>query len=321
MSTVYRKPRHPNAQFQFTILTPTFNRAHTLARAYQSLNEQSYNDFEWVIVDDGSTDHTKDLVAQWQQEASFPIIYHWQRRQHKKSAFNQGVRLARGELVVALDSDDTLVADALYEMARWWWSINESHRHQFVGVTGLCKGPDGQVVGDLFPYDVLDTDALSLYFKYQVRGEKFGCLKQEVLLQFPFPEYPGFIPESLVWRAIARAGYRQRFVNQVFRVYHPSADGLTGQRHSESPFVLGLWLLAQDTLAACLSWLRAAPKEFCFAAVRYTRFRLHMLRYGQRPPAGLTPLGLLAKGLVLIFAPMGLLLFMRDCWQQHKMTK
>ena len=61
----------------FTVLTPTYNRAHTLERAYRSLCEQTYQDFEWVVIDDGSTDGTRELVLGWQQEARFPIHYAW----------------------------------------------------------------------------------------------------------------------------------------------------------------------------------------------------------------------------------------------------
>ena len=83
----------------FTVLTPTYNRAHTLARVYDSLCAQIFQDFEWVVVDDGSTDNTRELVEHWCQTAVFPINYVWQPNQHKKTAFNRGVREARGELV------------------------------------------------------------------------------------------------------------------------------------------------------------------------------------------------------------------------------
>jgi len=320
MSPVYKKPRAPDAAYQFTVLTPTFNRAHTLPRVYQSLTEQSFQGFEWLIIDDGSTDGTAELVRQWQQEASFPIVYHWQENQHKKVAFNRGVQRARGELIVALDSDDQLLVDALYGMARVWWSIPDEQREQFVGVTGLCQYPDGSVVGDLFPYDALDTNALDLFFKYKVRGEKFGCLDRRVLLQFPFPEYAGFVPESLVWRAIARAGYKQRFVNQVFRVYHLGAQSLSAEGRTSRRHAMGLWLLAQDTLAACMPWFDNAPKEFFYAAARYVRFRLHMWVQGQIPPKRPDTLGVRAKGLVALMAPVGVLLFIRDSlrWRKAK---
>jgi glycosyltransferase involved in cell wall biosynthesis len=297
----------------FTVVTPTYNRAHTLERVYLSLREQSFQDFEWVIVDDGSTDNTRAMVMGWQQEASFPIYYIWQNNQHKKTAFNRGVKKASGELVVALDSDDSLDTNALYSMARVWAEIPVRERPQFVAITGLCARPDGRIVGDMYPMDVVDATALDMTFKFHVKGEKFGCLRTDVLRDFPFPEeIAGFVPESLVWRAIARRGYLTRFVNQVFRVYHDSPDSLSRQGRDSSQHALGLWLLAQDTLVKCLPWFRYQPHTFLMAAARYTRFYLH-LKHGKQPlPAGHELKGLGPRALVGIMWPVGALLYMRD---------
>lgn len=299
----------------FSVVTPTFNRAHTLGRVYQSLREQSFQDFEWVVVDDGSTDETQSLVSAWQREASFPIHYVWQANQHKKTAFNNGVRHARGEWLVALDSDDALDPNALYNMSRAWDDIPAGDRARYVAITGLCAQSDGRIVGDMYPQDVLDTTSLDMTFRYHVRGEKFGCLRTDVLRQFPFPEdIPGFVPESLVWRAIARAGYLTRFVNQVFRVYFNSGDSLSRQgRGAESArHALGLWLLSYDTVEHCLAWFRYQPGSFFMAAARYTRFALHMRDSGQARPGGrrLTHSG--SRMLVILMWPVGAGLYVRD---------
>lgn len=299
----------------FSVVTPTYNRAHTLDRVYASLREQSYQDFEWVVVDDGSTDDTRERVTAWQREASFPIHYVWQPNQHKKTAFNNGVRQARGEWLVALDSDDSLDTNALYNMARAWEDIPPATRSRYVAITGLCAKPDGCIVGDMYPKDVLDVTSLDMTFRYHVRGEKFGCLRTDVLREFPFPEgVQGFVPESLVWNAIARAGYLTRFVNQVFRVYYDSDDSLSGQgRGADSArHALGLWLLAHDTVDRCLGWFRYQPVSFFMAAARYTRFALHMRDSGQARPSGrnLTHFG--ARVLVCLMWPVGVGLYLRD---------
>ncbi len=299
----------------FSIVTPTYNRAHTLERVYHSLREQSYQDFEWVVVDDGSTDGTHALIKRWQQEASFPIRYVWQPNQHKKTAFNNGVRHASGEWLVALDSDDALDTNALYNMARAWDEIPPAQRDRYVAITGLCAYPDGRIVGDMYPEDCLDATSLDMTFRYHVRGEKFGCLRTDILRQFPFPEdIPGFVPESLVWRAIARAGYLTRFVNQVFRVYHDSADSLSRQgRGPESArHALGLWLLAYDTVEFCLAWFRYQPGSFFMAAARYTRFALHMRDSGQARPQDRRLTHLASRLLVGLMWPVGAGLYLRD---------
>ena len=97
--------------YTFTVFTPTYNRAATLARVYESLQRQTFTDFEWIIVDDGSTDETAELVQQWRSESSFPIRYIWQPNQGKHVAFNRGVELARGELFLPHDSDDESLAE------------------------------------------------------------------------------------------------------------------------------------------------------------------------------------------------------------------
>src|SRR3546814_6998192 len=131
--------------YQFTVLTPSYNRAHTLRRVYASLCAQTFCNFEWLVVDDGSTDDTRTLVEAWQQRASFPIRYVWQPNKHKKSALNHGIREAQGELIVALDSDDSLQANALEAMARVWSGIESVARDRYAAITGLCAFPDGRV--------------------------------------------------------------------------------------------------------------------------------------------------------------------------------
>ncbi|UYY87990.1 glycosyltransferase family 2 protein [Alcaligenes sp. SMD-FA] len=297
----------------FTVLTPSYNRAHTLERVYRSLCEQTCQDFEWIVVDDGSTDGTRELVEGWQQQAPFPIRYVWQENRHKKAAFNHGVALAQGELIVALDSDDTLLVNALYDMAQIWADIPVSERTGYAGITGLCVRPDGKVVGDMFPQDVFDASSLDMSFRYHVRGEKFGCLSTAVLRKFPFPDQiEGFVPESLVWRAIARAGYKNRFVNTVFRVYHDSPDSLSVQGKTSQQHALGLWLLAQDTVVKCLPWFRYEPKAFLMAAARYTRFGLHLRASGRKPPPGYGLKGLASYLLVALMWPAGVALYLRD---------
>lgn len=100
-------------KYTFTVFTPTYNRWHTLHRVYYSLSSQTFKDFEWLIVDDGSTDDTKNLVQNWQKKSKFTIRYYYQPNLGKTAALNRGVKLALGKLFLILDSDDGCIPKAL----------------------------------------------------------------------------------------------------------------------------------------------------------------------------------------------------------------
>ncbi len=215
----------------FTVVTPTFNRAHTLPRAYESLQRQSFRDFEWLIVDDGSTDDTRTLVHRWQEEADFPIRYYWQENQGKHVAHNTAAGLARGELTVILDSDDQLVDDALERLRGHWEAIPPHERSRFAGVEGLAAYLDGEIEGTPFPKDVLDSDYIEIRGKYGVTGDKKGAIRTDLLRAFPFPHFPGekHIRPSLLWRRLS-CDYTFRFINEVIQLKELQPGGLSSDR-------------------------------------------------------------------------------------------
>lgn len=137
----------------FTVLTPTYNRVRTLPRLYESLCRQTCTDFEWLVVDDGSTDETAGMVEAWRANDDTPmaIRYVWQPNAGKAAAFNHGVRLACGTLIAQIDSDDELLPTALQAVFDAWERINPIEREHFVGVTGLCVNDNGAVVGSSYP--------------------------------------------------------------------------------------------------------------------------------------------------------------------------
>src|SRR2546423_7881993 len=97
----------------FTVFTPTYNRAHTLLRVYESLKKQTFDDFEWLIVDDGSTDDTPTLVKQWISDGILTIRYVFQENAGKHVCINVATKLARGRYIATIDSDDWYVPTAL----------------------------------------------------------------------------------------------------------------------------------------------------------------------------------------------------------------
>lgn len=297
----------------FTVFTATHNRKLTLPRVYESLCRQTLRDFEWLIVDDGSTDDTEELVAVWQREGRLDIRYVWQKSGHKKTAFNHGVRLARGKLFLPLDSDDACVPEALERLAHHWWAIPDEQRDGFSAVTALCRDEEGRIVGDPFPQDVLDSNPMELRYVHRVGGEKWGFQRTAVLRQFPFPEdVLGLVPEDVVWAPIGRE-YKTRYVNELLRVYHEPPPGVETQVSKSVDFPAMApghveWMLA--VLSLELPYFRHRPWSFLRSAAFLLRFSLHLGRDGVQTLRRVQP-GL-ACGLVVVAAPWGLLLYCRD---------
>ena len=156
------------------MFTATYNRAHVLHRVYHSLRAQTLRDFEWLVVDDGSTDGTRALVAGWRAAAGFPIRYRYQENRGKHVAYNHAVPLARGRFFLTLDSDDACVPQALARLNQYWEEIPERAKPRFSAVTVLCMDAAGRIVGDRFPRRITDSDSLDAHYRLKIRGEKWG---------------------------------------------------------------------------------------------------------------------------------------------------
>jgi len=261
----------------FTVLTATFNRAHTLPRVWDSLRGQTFTDFEWVVVDDGSTDGTAELVRGWAAEAAFPVRYLRQENKGKHVAMNRGVETSAGELIVVLDSDDACVSTALERFAFHWRSIPDAQRDGYYAVVCHCAYPDGRRVGDPFPAAVSDARGLDARYLWKVRGEKWGTVRADLMRALPFPEQPQrtYLPESIVWDRLARQ-YLARFVNEALRVYHwQPGEGSLGSPGNPARHAWGSMLQHRVVLDEHLGYFRAAPLTILAAAVHYVRFSRH----------------------------------------------
>ena len=116
-----------------TLIISFYNKIHLLERVLESVALQTFRDFEWLIVDDGSTDHTEEVVAAWQRENNdFPIRYYKKENGGKCRAINYGVDRAEGELFFNVDSDDYLLDDALEKVDMWERSLPENGKYLFL---------------------------------------------------------------------------------------------------------------------------------------------------------------------------------------------
>lgn len=210
-----------------TVFTPTYNRAHLLPKVYKSLLSQTYNNFEWIIVDDGSTDNTGGVVNDFIAEQKINITYCPQPNKGKHFAINRGVSIAKGELFVILDSDDFLPTQALKIINDQYLEVQ--NREGIGGVVGRKAFYNGDVVGNGLKDSVL-ANPISIRYKHFIKGDLAEVFKTSVLKEFPFPEIENekFCPEVLVWNRIATK-YELLYFNDV--VYHCEYldDGLTSK--------------------------------------------------------------------------------------------
>lgn len=296
----------------FTVFTPTYNRAHTLHRVFGSLQAQTCRDFEWLVIDDGSTDGTADLMARYQARAGFPVRYLQEPHRGAHHAHNLSLRESRGKLWIKLDSDDSCSPDALEQLRHHWLGIPQEQRAGFSGVTGLCQDQNGALVGTRFPSDPLDCTTAELEYFHKVRGEKWGCLRLDVLRQFPYPaDVPGhFIPESYIWCQVSRR-YKTRHINSVLRTYWTDAPSLVHGRADPRTNAAGHRLMFQMVLDLESMWFFAAPLRLLRAAMQYSRFAWlsgHSSMSGQYHSLRSTG----GRLLWLVTLPLGMLLFQRD---------
>jgi glycosyltransferase involved in cell wall biosynthesis len=290
---------------RISVLTTAYQRGETLPRLYQSLAGQTLREFEWVVVDDGSTDGTGDLVRGFRDRAGFPIDYSRQRNQGRHVALNRAVERARGELCAVIDSDDWYMPEALERMLARWEEIPLERRDEFADVEGLRVDPGGELVCDRYPSDVFDTNAFELLALHGVLGDKIGMHRRDVLLRFPFPEDLGwYVTPDLVWNRIA-AHYSTRCVNEIWAYTDYRPGGLSDRKNELRLRFLRSQLAYWREYAGMRRPMR-----------RKSRLRAHAnyVRYSLLDRAG--PRRLLAaspdrRWTVLALAP-GLFLYLRD---------
>jgi glycosyltransferase involved in cell wall biosynthesis len=234
---------------KITVFTPTYNRGYIIDNLFQSLKRQTYTDFEWIVIDDGSDDDTENKFQKYQSvDNGFPIIYKKVNNGGKHRAINKGVKLAQGELFFIVDSDDYLTDTALEIIINVEKSIPLDQKKEFAGVCGLKGYSEDMLVGKTFDNNAEYLDITSLERpKHGIYGDKSEVFYTDILKKYPFPEFENenFITECVVWDKIAFDGYKLRFFNDIIYICDYLPDGLTNQGNSifyKNPKGYGLYL-------------------------------------------------------------------------------
>jgi len=286
------------AERMVTVFTPTYNRAGLLHRLYDTLILQTYKNFEWVIVDDGSKDNTKDVVSSFVKEGKLNIHYVQQENGGKHRAINTGVGLATGELFFILDSDDILPNNALELVVKTFQPIK--HEMSFAGVSGIDGNFDGRIIGSGLPDDSIDCNSVDIRYKFHVTGDMKEVFRTSVMKEFPFPDIEGekFCPEALVWNRIAQK-YKLRYFNKIIYKVEYQPEGITSN-------IVKVRMKSPITSMMCYAEmleLNIPFKDKFKAAVNYWRFRLCYSGSSSYPSL---------SGLWNAVAPLGWLMHLND---------
>lgn len=185
-----------------TIFTPAYNRAHTIRRTYESLIRQTCKDFEWLVIDDGSTDNTRELVQGWIKENIILIRYVYQENQGMHGAHNTAYENITTELNTCIDSDDWMPEDAVEKIVSFW----KGHKaEKYAGIIGLDMVRSGNIIGNRFAISGMEIHCGDK----SIVGDKKLVIRSDLTARYP--EYPIFPGEKYVG-----LGYKYQMIDQDY---------------------------------------------------------------------------------------------------------
>ncbi|WP_348811798.1 glycosyltransferase family 2 protein [Flavobacterium maritimum] len=274
--------------FRFSVWTATFNRATFLVRLYESLKKQTFKDFEWIIVDDGSTDNTKEIVDGFIAENSIKSIRYLKKNHGgKHTAWRAVINEFQSKYVVTIDSDDQLSENALEIFDRHWTELEKSEEYEsFWEIKGRVQGSGGLMIGKPLPTKVFDSTYDELTYKHKYTWEMHACRKTTVLQNegkvpenFLFDSLCSNFSESIRW---SRAGqkYKSRFIDEIVRTYFFDAGDTLSKSNNKTRSIKNTYnnlVDAKYTIEERKKWMLKWDKKayvFSLATLLYTSFCL-----------------------------------------------
>lgn len=219
-----------------TIFTSTFNRAYVIKNLYLSLVNQTNKSFEWLIIDDGSTDNTKEIIDKFRREKKINIRYVYKENAGKYKAINTAIDIAKGELFFIVDSDDTLISTAIDIIKEYYIQVKD--KDNFIGVVGLrgnseLKAYAGYLneknsYNKYYNLEYIDATFIEYRYKYKISGDRAEICITNKLKQFKFPENnEKFMSEGYLWNETAIQKMKFRYFNKVIYITEYLEDGLS----------------------------------------------------------------------------------------------
>lgn len=268
-------------QKALTIFTPTFNRVHTIGRTYESLCLQTCKDFKWLVIDDGSTDNTKELVEEWKgRDNGFEISYVWKENGGLHTGYNKAIELMDTELCVCIDSDDYMPDDAVEKILDCW-ALKGSR--EVAGIIGLDYLLDNTPIGGNFP-EIEKCHIYDLDFKYDHNTDVKFVARVDLLKQVaPQPTFngeknfnPSYMYKQIDWsyewlilnENLCFVDYQpDGMANAIYRQFLNSPNSFAAQRinNLKTPAPISFYikqyihLCSSAIISHNYSWLFKAP--------------------------------------------------------------
>ncbi|MEE1154153.1 MAG: glycosyltransferase family 2 protein [Acutalibacteraceae bacterium] len=296
--------------YKVTLFTPAYNRANTLPRLFECVKNQTYNNIEWIIIDDGSSDNTKEVVEGFLTETlDFPLIYKYQTNHGKHIATNVAVEMATGDFFVTIDSDDAFKPNAIEMFLQEWDKIPDNEKKNYKGISCRTCDLNEKMNGEPLPKSPLDCTDLDLRMIHKVEGELWGMTRMDVIREFPYPQIEGlhFYPENIHWDTVGRK-YKTRFVDIPLRYYiNDTGNALTNKTTTTSKET---YFMRVHFINDCWDYFKYDRKYFIKQTVGLTRDGL----YSKKTLGEIlkTPNTFSKKLLTLLAMPLGCVLYYKD---------
>lgn len=261
-----------------TVFTPTYNRKYIIGELYESLKKQTNQNFEWLVIDDGSTDQTNILVQSWINENKICIRYFYINNGGKQHAINYALEKAEGDLFIVVDSDDYLSDDAIEKIILW---EKEVPKEKFCGFSGNMATKKGKILNPIFDQKYIDCTMLDRYPRKEnnfffIGYDRAWIFFTEVHRKYLYPilENERFISEAVTWNRMANDGYKIRCFNDIIYYFEHQEDGLTNNILSlylENPYSYALWKIELEKFLtkSLMKKLFMRYSLFCDLKIKY----------------------------------------------------
>ncbi|MCB0745390.1 MAG: glycosyltransferase family 2 protein [Ignavibacteriae bacterium] len=205
--------------YKFTVCTPCYNSSEYIERVFKSLKNQTYNNFEWYVINDASTDDTHYLISDFIKDVDFPVVYHnLKRNQGVRNNINLAIKEATGDFIIFYGHDDEIIPEALSIFNE---VLLKYDSHEISAIYALAKDQNNKLVGNKYSKDILISDYWTQMFALNNSGEKFQCYKTKYLREF----YPlntskdNGLPSAWLWGMLGTK-YKAIFLNEILRIYY-----------------------------------------------------------------------------------------------------